>query len=282
MEAATKRPNDHGPFDLECPNDHGPMKPIKEKEKVTFRGKAFVIETEGYECPTCKLKTATIKQGAKTQKAISDAYKSAEGLLASDEIRNYRIQLDLTQQALADKISVGVASIKRWEKGLIQSKSMDQALRGAIQCRTIENNYTGNREFSIPRIKLVLSYLESRMGKQLLKKDDKMLFASKYLWYADMVAFRDSGKGMTGATYARLPYGPQLNNYRDLIDDIKIANMAEAEPLSIEEKRILDKIAKAFPEEQMAYDAAHRELIWQRKNNGEIMPYSEALEIKEI
>jgi putative zinc finger/helix-turn-helix YgiT family protein len=282
MEAATKRPNDHGPFELECPNDHGPMKRIKENETVTYRGKEFVVETEGYECPTCKIKAATIKQSAKTQKAISDAYKSAEGLLTSDEIRNYRIQLDLTQQALADKISVGVASIKRWEKGLIQSKSMDQALRGALQCQTFENNYTGNREFSIPRIRLVLSYLESRTGKQLLKKDDKMLFASKYLWYADMVAYRDLGKCMTGATYARLPYGPQLNNYRDLIDDIKSANMAEAEPLSIEEKRILDNIAKAFPEEHMAYDAAHRELIWQRKTNGKVIPYSEATELKEI
>jgi putative zinc finger/helix-turn-helix YgiT family protein len=282
MEAATKHPNDHGPFELECPNDHGPMKRIKENETVTYRGKEFVVETEGFECPTCKIKTATIKQSAKTQKAISNAYKCAEGLLTSDEIRKYRKELNLTQQALADQIRVGVASIKRWEKGLIQSKSMDEALRRELQCRTFESNYTGNREFSIPRIKLVLSYLESRMGKQLLKKDDKMLFASKYLWYADMVAYRDSGKGMTGATYARLPYGPQLNNYRDLIDDIKNANMAEAEPLSPEEKRILDNIAKVFPEEYMAYDAAHREIVWQRMTNGKIIPYSEAIELKEI
>ena len=38
-----------------------------------------------------------------------------------------------------------------------------------------------------------------------------------------MVAFRNIGRSMTGATYAALPYGPQLNNYSDLIDEIKKA-----------------------------------------------------------
>ena len=65
-------------FKIECPNDHGPMKIIKEKETVAFRGKELIIETEGYECPTCKIKTTTIRQSAKKQKVISDAYKSED------------------------------------------------------------------------------------------------------------------------------------------------------------------------------------------------------------
>lgn len=34
-----------------------------------------------------------------------------------------------------------------------------------------------------------------------------MLYAAKYLWYADMVAFRDLGRSITGASYAALPMG---------------------------------------------------------------------------
>jgi hypothetical protein len=66
----------------------------------------------------------------------------------------------------------------------------------------------------------VLDSFEKELGRPLLKKDDRMLYAAKYLWYADMVSFRDLGRGMTGATYAALPMSPQLNNYRDLVDEI--------------------------------------------------------------
>ena len=58
----------------------------------------------------------------------------------------------------------------------------------------------------------------------LLRPTDRLLYAAKYLWYANMVAFRETGQGiMTGATYAALPYGPQLNNYADLVDLIREA-----------------------------------------------------------
>ena len=117
---------------------------------------------------------------------------------------------------------------------------------------------------------------------RILKKRDKMLFAAKYLWYADMVAFRDLGKSMTGSTYASLPYGPQLNNYRELIDEIKNADKTSTEPLTSEEKRLITRIARTFPQEQMIYDAAHRERIWEEKTPGEIIPYSDSTELKEL
>jgi len=125
----------------------------------------------------------------------------------------------------------------------------------------------------------VLRQFESILGKRILKKRDKMLFAAKYLWYADMVAFRDLGESMTGSTYAALPYGPQLNNYRDLIDEIKNADESIAEHLSQEEKRVISKIAMTFPEEQMVYDAAHKEKIWKRRPIGAIIPHSDSAKL---
>jgi hypothetical protein len=176
-------------------------------------------------------------------------------------------------------MNVGIASIKRWEGGTIQSKSMDHALRIALGGQSAGDSCTGNRAFSIPRIKLVLKEFESVLGKHILKKNDKMLFAAKYLWYADMVAHRERGESMTGSTYAALPYGPQLNNYKDLIEDIIRADESEAEPLSREEKRIITRIAMNFPKERMAYDAAHKEKVWKRQPNGAIIPYTESAEL---
>jgi len=80
-----------------------------------------------------------------TEHAIADAYRSKTGLLTSHEIKSLRISHGLSQQQLADLINVGVASIKRWETGLIQSKSMDHILRMQLQCRLDSDNYTHMR-----------------------------------------------------------------------------------------------------------------------------------------
>jgi hypothetical protein len=34
-----------------------------------------------------------------------------------------------------------------------------------------------------------------------------------------------------------------------------------------------------FPEERMAYDAAHKEKIWERPPNGAIIPYTDSAEL---
>jgi len=267
---------------MNCPNGHGEMLIKKSYKSMKFRGIDITFQAEHYVCPICGIEAGSIDQASSTQKAISDAYRKEIGLLAGAEIRECRKKLGITQDALARRMNVGIASVKRWEGGLVQSKAMDKALRMALQGQSVGDNYTGNRTFSIPRIKLVTRQFESILSKKLLKKGDKMLFASKYLWYSDMVAFRDLGKSMTGSTYASLPLGPQLNNYRDLIDEIKNADEKSAEPLIPEEKRIIIRISRSFPQEKMVYDATHREEIWKEKNAGEIIPYSDSARLTEL
>ena len=159
---------------------------------------------------------------------------------------------------------------------------MDHALRMQLQCRIQADNYSGNREISLPRIKLVAKHFEKLLGKRLLKKDDKFLFLAKYLWYADFLAFRELGRGLTGASYAAITYGPQLNNYRDLVGPIKDSDINAAEPLTGDELRIIRKVAEKFPDEQNVYDAAHSEKIWKETDMGALIPYSCARELTTI
>jgi putative zinc finger/helix-turn-helix YgiT family protein len=265
---------------MDCPSGHGKIVLRKGKKRMTFRGVKIVVPIEQYRCPECGAETGTVSQTARIQKAIADAYRKAVNLLRGDEIIQKRKRLSLTQDALAKRMNVGIASIKRWEGGTIQSKSMDHALRIALGGQGVGDSCTGNRTFSIPRIKLVLKEFESVLGKHILKKNDKMLFAAKYLWYADMLAHRETGESLTGSTYAALPYGPQLNNYKDLIEDIVKADESEAKPLSREEKRIIARIALKFPEERMVYEAAHKEKIWKKQPKGAIIPYTDSGELK--
>jgi len=265
-----------------CPNAHDNMKLIKTEKEMKFKGIDIKFLAECYKCQDCGVEIGTVEQTAATQKAISEAFRKAQGMLTGQEIKDRRKKLGLTQKELAKRMTVGIASIKRWEGGLVQSKAMNTALISAFQGQTIGNNYTGNRAFSIPRVKLVMREFAALLDEDFIEEGDMMLFDAKYAWYADMVAFRENGRSITGATYAALPYGPQLNNYKDLVELIRDADETKAKPLTTEEKKIIVRIAKKFPEKKMIIDAAHREKAWRKKGAGSLIPYSDAFELSEI
>lgn len=254
-------------------------------QEVTFRGEKLKVKAGNYVCPVCGLKLADAKLARKNQRIIADAYRAKVGLLTGEEIIEGRKKLGLTQKELAEKLGVGEASIKRWELGAIQTEAMDRLMRQLFDQERMEGNiYSGNRKLSLPRIKLVLKWFSKRLRKNFLvkKPKERLLYVAKYLWYADMVSYRERGVSITGATYAALPFGPQLNNYRELIDEIRKADESQAEPLVPEEIQILERIAQRFPTERNVFEAAHREPIWKNKNPGELIPYSEAKDIVAI
>jgi putative zinc finger/helix-turn-helix YgiT family protein len=261
------------------------MKKLEAPKQITFRGRQIEFTAEHFVCQQCGLEADDVSLAAVNQKRISDAYRSAEGLLTGAEIVEGRKRLDWTQEELARAMNVGIASVKRWETGQIQTKAMDDILRRVLSgAKTIGNPYTGNRPLSLPRAKLVLEEFSKHLGRKLLEptKGDKLLYAAKYLWYADMVAFREAGQSMTGATYAALPHGPQLNNYRELVPSIRQADDTEAEALTDQEVRIITRIAMAFPSESSIYKAVHKEEPYKSKRTGEMIPYSDAEQLKAV
>jgi putative zinc finger/helix-turn-helix YgiT family protein len=268
--------------DVHCPHDNKKMALEKTIKQMEFRGKNIAVPIEQYKCRECGVEAGTIDQASAIQKKISDRYRKSVGLLTGGEIVAKRNKLGLTQQELAKRMHVGIASIKRWEGGAIQTQSMDRALRIALGGESIGDSCTGNQDFSLARIRLALSKIESLLGRKIFKKNDKMLFAAKYLWYADMVAHRETGQSITGATYAALPLGPQLNNYKDLIDEIMNADVNSAVPLSPEEEKIINRVVLNFPKEKMVYEAAHKEEIWKEKPTGNMIPYTDSVRLKAL
>lgn len=260
---------------LTCPQCGGVAQLTQITKNTEIKGVKVSYNADLHRCEECGLELADVAGAAALQEQMADAYRRAVGLLSGEEIRQLRQQKGLSQQTLAEALEIGIASIKRWETGVIQSKAMDHLLRTLLDEQPC-NEHTGHRDFSIPRIRLVINTFEKTLGRQLLKKNDRMLYAAKYLWYADMTACRDLGRSMTGATYAALPMGPQLNNYRDLLDEILRADPASAQPLTLAEIAIINAISKTFPTNRAVFDAAHRESIWQQRTTGAIIPYSQA------
>jgi putative zinc finger/helix-turn-helix YgiT family protein len=269
---------------MNCPNDHGSMRIKTATRELTFRGKRVKFRAQHYVCPVCGIEADDLGLAAENQKALSDAYRTTVRLLTSEQLIERRKKLGWTQEDLARAANVGIASIKRWETGQIQTRAMDDVLGRALSREVMCGDpYTGHRPLSLARIKLVLGQFSRLLGRPFLKSPkDKMLYAAKYLWYTDMVAFRETGQSMTGATYAALPHGPQLNNYNELVPLIRESDEGQAEPLKEHELRILSRIARVFPSNQSIYKAVHKEEVYTCKKNGELIPYSDADRVKAV
>lgn len=263
---------------MNCPNEHGEMKKIRRTEETTFRGRDVRYEIETWACETCGLEAEDTSLAGENQRALSEAYRKAAGLLTSADIVEGRKERGWSQEELARAVNVGVASVKRWERGQIQTPVMDGALRAVFAGRSCNcDPYTGNRALSLGRIKLVLTRLGERLKRDLMKgRGNRLLYAAKYLWYSDMLSFRETGRSMTGAAYAALPHGPQINNYAELIDAIREADVSAEGPLTDAEERILQRIAWTFPTDQSVYQASHQEKAWESKGIGALIPYSDA------
>ena len=264
---------------INCPNDHGPMTMTKKQCTTTIKGEELQYKSEFYFCAECKIEIATPDQAQKSLDIVNHIFKYKHGLLSSQKIIETRHQLNLSQDQFAKKLTVGVASVKRWELGAIQNSSMDKLIR---ILRDNPTNYNGNRQLSFARTKLVLIQFSIHLKRQILKGDNKALKTAKNLWYADMCSFNLLGKSMTGNTYAALPKGPQLDNYDELLTLICNANKNDCEPLSENEIFIISKIAETFPDEWDAFHASHKEPIWKKTSTGHKINYHLAGKLEQI
>ena len=67
---------------------------------------------------------------AEANKQISATFRGQAGLLTPEEIRQHRKNLGLTQEELAERLSVAEATLSRWENGWqIQQRSLDKLMR---------------------------------------------------------------------------------------------------------------------------------------------------------
>jgi putative zinc finger/helix-turn-helix YgiT family protein len=103
-------------------------------------GEEFTVRAEGLVCPACGFKTIDNDQGGEFTRLVSDAYRAKHGLLTGIQIRQARKLLGMTQQNFAAYLKVGVASVKRWELGLIQDAAMDELMRVKTDVYTADRN----------------------------------------------------------------------------------------------------------------------------------------------
>jgi putative zinc finger/helix-turn-helix YgiT family protein len=92
-------------------------------------GKTYPISVSDFEVMRCRNCSAIVLD-EDANRRLSDALRSAVGLLQPTEIRAHREKLGFTQKTLAAQLQIAEATLSRWETGAqIQQRAMDRFLR---------------------------------------------------------------------------------------------------------------------------------------------------------
>jgi putative zinc finger/helix-turn-helix YgiT family protein len=105
-----------------------------------IRGEPITVRAEADVCGRCGFQVLSNDQSTAYGIAVADAYRERHGLLTSTELKAIRRRLAMSQRDFAQFLEVGVASVKRWEAGLIQDQAMDKLIRLATDIGAARNN----------------------------------------------------------------------------------------------------------------------------------------------
>lgn len=92
-----------------------------------IKKETYTVNTRALVCGRCHHIAIEGEDMQDYMRKIADAYRRDHDLYTSEEIKAIRGKL--TQQQFASALGVGVASVKRWELGLVQDKGNDRLIR---------------------------------------------------------------------------------------------------------------------------------------------------------
>ena len=97
--------------------------------EAELKGEHITVTLNAPQCKNCG-RVVILGRNARTyHRAVSDAYRRKVGLLTTDEIDSLRRNLNMTLPEFASYVSVGIATLKRWRRGEIQTEALDCLVR---------------------------------------------------------------------------------------------------------------------------------------------------------
>ena len=97
--------------------------------ETEFKGESVAVTLNAPQCMKCGRVVILGKHVRTYHRAVSDAYRRKAGLLTIDEIDRLRRNLHMTWPEFASYVFVGIATLKRWKRGEIQTQALDRLVR---------------------------------------------------------------------------------------------------------------------------------------------------------
>ncbi len=224
---------------------------VRTRKEVLVRGDTFLVYCEYFRCTLCDSEFEKSESRIDPLAEAYKKYQEKHDMITSEKMIEFRKKYDLTQKQLSELLGWGGATLSRYENGTLQDDAHDRALRLAKEpdgLRTlVRNDMKALTEEKRQRIldiidsnrntrTSLLGYLKAITNYDpgilsgFRKMDIRKLFGTieflckgnggipktklnKLLFYADFKHFKENGVSITGARYARLPFGPILNDY---------------------------------------------------------------------
>lgn len=120
--------------------------------QFTHDGRPYTVSIPGLLVPQCG-NCGEISLDPLATEQITVAFRKQVGLLSPEQIRQQRLALGLTQQALADLLGIGVHTLCRWETGgQIQQRAFDRILRAFFKVPELRRALADDQLLSIPEV----------------------------------------------------------------------------------------------------------------------------------
>lgn len=103
-----------------------------------LKGERVSVTLNAPQCMNCGRVVILGKNVRTYHRAVSDAYRRKVGLLTIDEIDRLRRNLKMTWPEFASYVFVGIATLKRWKRGEIQTQALDRLVRLRSDPRFLE------------------------------------------------------------------------------------------------------------------------------------------------
>ena len=319
-----------------CPNceKESSLILVHKTEEFNVRGVAIPVEVEYYQCQECGEEFENPKSDYDPYEIAYREYRNRKGMVQPEGIREFRIKHGLTQKEFSELLGIGIATLNRYENGALQSEAHDRILMLAMEPRNFVNLVANSRGVIGDEKKRALlsrlseereiSWLEitreifGNYGADLYsgyKRFDleKFFQAIKYfcfqdrvfktrlmklLFYADFRHFKEYTVSITGARYARLPYGPVPDQFEqwiaalsreeegfrkeevwstDFPGEVFICDsppdLSLFSPSELRMLAMVKEIFQSFSAKKIS-DFSHSEKGYQETKNAELIPYT--------
>jgi uncharacterized phage-associated protein len=149
----------------------------------------------------------------------------------------------------------------------MQSEPQAHTAAAAVEAAEGASVFTGARAFSPEKLGAMIEYI-SQKGRDIYKTN-----LNKLLFYSDLTFYYLHGRGISGATYVNLPYGPVPEHVENVIDDLAAAERINRLPAP--ERGVNAQMIKAANTEASSVDLDKDEmelLDWVLDTYGDMSP----------
>ena len=236
-----------------CPNCEKETRQefIRKTEEIDIRGEKVPVELEYYFCEECREEYEIPRPDYDPLENAYREFRKRKGLVQPEEITRFRKKLGLTQKEFSSILSIGIATLNRYENGALQTEAHDRVIQlcmlpdnlldileknphliSAVNTERLLNTLKQEKQSQSGLLEKALekfgsyspSILSGYLTFDVLKFFQIMKFfcykdqvvktkLMKLLFYAEFKHFKDHGTSISGTRYAHATHGPVPDNF---------------------------------------------------------------------